>query len=117
LAKAPVVFDLVPIMGKEGDRTSNPTLRWDDEDNRPTTPLGNISIETIVPEATCDAGVFLPGECHGRSRWTYRRSNLRREITCLYHVLYPTEDTVTVCNTMPERSRRRDCSHTGLRGG
>jgi catalase len=36
------------------------TLRWDDEDNRVTTPLGRISIEAIVPEATCDAGTFLP---------------------------------------------------------
>jgi catalase len=61
LAKGPVVFDLVAIMGKEGDQTSDPTLRWDDEDNRPTTPLGKISIEAIVPEATCDAGIFLPG--------------------------------------------------------
>jgi len=61
LAKGPVVFDLVAIMGKPGDQTSDPTLRWDDEDNRPTTPLGKISIEAIVPDATCDAGTFLPG--------------------------------------------------------
>ena len=60
LAKGPVVFDLVALMGKKGDPTSDPTLRWDDEDNRPTTPLGKISIEAIVPEATCDAGIFLP---------------------------------------------------------
>jgi catalase len=61
LAKSPVVFDLVAIMGKQGDPTNDPTLRWDDEDNRPTTPLGKISIEAIVPQATCDAGTFLPG--------------------------------------------------------
>ena len=61
LAKGPVVFDLVAIMGKPGDQTSDPTLRWDDEDNRPTTSLGKISIEAIVPDATCDAGTFLPG--------------------------------------------------------
>src|SRR4026208_1312504 len=36
LAKGPVVFDLVAIMGKPGDQTSDPTLRWADEDNRPT---------------------------------------------------------------------------------
>jgi catalase len=55
-----VVFDLVAIMGKKGDPTNDPTHRWDDEDNRPTTPLGKISIEAIVPEVTCDAGIFLP---------------------------------------------------------
>ena len=60
LAKGSVVFDLVAIMGKKGDSTNDSTLRWDDEDNRATTPLGRISIEAIVPEATCDAGIFLP---------------------------------------------------------
>jgi catalase len=61
IAKGPVVFDLKAIMGKQGDQTSDPTLRWDDEDNRPTTDLGKVSIEALVPEATCDAGTFLPG--------------------------------------------------------
>jgi catalase len=61
IAKGPVVFDLMAIHGKKGDATNDPTLRWDDEDNRPTTELGKISIEAVVPEATCDAGVFLPG--------------------------------------------------------
>jgi catalase len=61
LAKGTVVFDLVAIMGKTGDQTSDPTLRWDDEDNRPTTTLGKISITAIAPQETCDAGVFLPG--------------------------------------------------------
>ena len=61
LAKGPVVFDLVAIMGKTTDQTSDSTLRWDDEDNRPATPLGKISITTIAPQETCDAGIFLPG--------------------------------------------------------
>lgn len=61
VAKGPVVFDLTAIQGKTGDPTNDPTLRWDDEDNRPTTPLGKISIDKVVPEETCDAGVFLPG--------------------------------------------------------
>lgn len=60
LAKGAVVFDLEAIMGKKGDQTSDPTLQWDDEDNRPTTALGKISIEAIVPDATCDGGTFLP---------------------------------------------------------
>jgi catalase len=61
LAKGPVVFDYTAILGKAGDPTSDPTLRWDDEDNRPTTPLGKISIEAIAPDATCDVSTFLPG--------------------------------------------------------
>jgi catalase len=61
LAKGPVAFDLTAIMGKQGDQTSDPTLRWDDEDNRPTTPLGKISIDAIAPNATCDVSTFLPG--------------------------------------------------------
>jgi catalase len=61
LGNGPVVFDLVAIMGKQGDPTNDPTLRWSDEDVRPTTPLGKISIDAIVPDAICDAGMFLPG--------------------------------------------------------
>jgi catalase len=61
IAKGPVAFDLKAIMGKQGDQTKDPTLRWDDEDNRPTTDLGKISIEALAPQETCDAGIFLPG--------------------------------------------------------
>jgi catalase len=61
LAKGPVSFELVAIRGKEGDPTSDSTLRWDDEDARETTPLGKISIDAIAPSATCDAFSFLPG--------------------------------------------------------
>ena len=32
LAKGPVTFELVAIRGKDGDQTSDPTQRWDDED-------------------------------------------------------------------------------------
>jgi len=61
LAKGPASFGLTAIMGKAGDPTTDPTLRWDDEDNRPTTPLGKISIDAIAPDATCNAFSFLPG--------------------------------------------------------
>jgi catalase len=61
LAKGPVVFDLTAIIGKEGDQTTDPTLRWDGEDDRPTAPLGKISIDAIAPDATCNAFSFLPG--------------------------------------------------------
>jgi catalase len=61
LAKGPVAFDLVAILGEKGDQTSDPTLRWNDEDNRTTAPLGKIKINAIVPDATCNAFSFLPG--------------------------------------------------------
>jgi catalase len=61
LGKGPVTFELVAVRGKDGDQTSDPTLRWDDEDSRETTPLGKISIDAIAPQETCDAGTFLPG--------------------------------------------------------
>ena len=61
LAKGPIVFDLVAILGEKGDPTSDPTLRWDNEDNRATAPLGNITINAVAPDATCNAFSFLPG--------------------------------------------------------
>ena len=61
LANGPVVFDLVAILGEKGDPTSDPTLRWDNEDNRATAPLGKITINAIAPDATCNAFSFLPG--------------------------------------------------------
>lgn len=61
LAKGPISFELVAIRGKDGDPTNDPTLRWDDEDTRETTPLGKVSIDALAPSATCDAFSFLPG--------------------------------------------------------
>ena len=61
LAKGPIVFDLVAILGQKGDPTNDPTVRWDDEDNRATAPLGKIMIDAIVSGATCNAFSFLPG--------------------------------------------------------
>jgi catalase len=51
----------VAIPGQKGDPTNDPTLRWDDEDNRATAPLGEVSINAIAPDATCNAFSFLPG--------------------------------------------------------
>jgi catalase len=61
LAQGPVTFDLKAILGQKGDPTNDPTLRWSDEDNRATAPLGRIAIDKVAPEATCDAAPFLPG--------------------------------------------------------
>jgi catalase len=61
LGKGPVSFELVAVRGREGDQTTDPTTRWEDEDGRETTPLGKISMEAIAPNTTCDAFSFLPG--------------------------------------------------------
>ncbi|HXG80133.1 MAG TPA: catalase [Methyloceanibacter sp.] len=61
LGKGPVSFTLVAIRGRDGDQTSDPTLRWEGEDARETTPLGKISIDKIAPDQTCDGFSFLPG--------------------------------------------------------
>ena len=61
LANGPVVFYIVANLGEKGDPTSDPTLRWDNEDNRATAPLGKITINAIAPDATCNAFSFLPG--------------------------------------------------------
>jgi catalase len=61
LAKGPIVFNLVAILGQKGDPTNDPTVRWGDEDNRATAQLGKITIDAIAPDATCNAFSFLPG--------------------------------------------------------
>ena len=60
IGKGPIVFDLVAILGQPGDPTNDPTLRWNDEDNRATAPLGKVAIDAIAPDATCNAFSFLP---------------------------------------------------------
>ena len=55
------MFDLVAILGEKGDPTSDPTLRWDNEDNRATAPLGKITLNAVAPHASCNAFSFLPG--------------------------------------------------------
>ena len=60
LAKGPIAFDLVAILGQKGDPTNDPTVRWDDEDTRVTAPLGKVMIEAIAPDATCNTFSFLP---------------------------------------------------------
>jgi catalase len=59
LGKGPVAFDLVAILGQDGDPTDDPTALWD-EDNRDKKPLGTITIEAVAPQETCAAFSFLP---------------------------------------------------------
>jgi catalase len=60
LTKGPASFDLVAILGRDGDPTDDPTLRWEGEDDRPTAALGTIEIEALAPNEKCDAITFLP---------------------------------------------------------
>lgn len=59
LAKSPATFDVVAIVGQEGDPTDDATAVWD-EDNREKVALGKVSIEAIAPDGTCDPFSFLP---------------------------------------------------------
>lgn len=59
LEQAPAQFDLVAILGQDGDVTDDATVFWD-EDNREKAPLGRVSIDAVEPDATCDAFSFLP---------------------------------------------------------
>ena len=60
LAKGPIKFEFVAVLGKEGDQTADPTERWAGEDERPTVPLGTIEIDAFAPNEKCDAITFLP---------------------------------------------------------
>ncbi len=60
LAKGPVQFKLIALLGKDGDPTSDPTERWPDEDSRPSVTLGTISITSFEDAQTCDASFFDP---------------------------------------------------------
>jgi catalase len=59
LAKGPVSFNLVAILGEAGDTTSDPTAMWPEE-SRKTVSLGTISITALEADAACDAGTFDP---------------------------------------------------------
>jgi catalase len=53
-------FDLVVILGQAGDPTSDATVMWSDEEKRPTTKLGTITITKIEKNEVCDNGIFDP---------------------------------------------------------
>ncbi|HEY8564697.1 MAG TPA: catalase family peroxidase [Beijerinckiaceae bacterium] len=53
LAKGPVTFDLVAILGEPGDPTNDSTAMWPEE-SRKTVKLGTIAISGIEPNQVCD---------------------------------------------------------------
>lgn len=53
LAKGPVAFDFVAILGEAGDPTNDSTVMWPEE-NRKTTKLGTISVTALQDNAVCD---------------------------------------------------------------
>ncbi|MGI8853834.1 MAG: catalase family peroxidase [Methyloceanibacter sp.] len=60
LGKGPVAFDLVAILGQDGDNTDDPTVIWEEE-GRTKAPLGMIEIDALAPNEKCNAITFLPG--------------------------------------------------------
>jgi catalase len=59
LGKGPAAFDLVAILGEQGDPTDDATDMWPEE-SRKTVKLGTIRVTSIEPDATCDADTFDP---------------------------------------------------------
>jgi catalase len=58
LAKGPAKFDLIAILGQDGDSLDDPTVIWPED--RKTVKMGSIEITALEDNATCDAGVFDP---------------------------------------------------------
>lgn len=53
LAKGPVAFDFVAILGEAGDPTNDSTVMWPEE-NRKTVKLGTISVAALQANTVCD---------------------------------------------------------------
>lgn len=60
LGKGPVAFDLVAVAAKDGDPMNDVTAMWPDEETRPATTLGTVTIAKIAEAATCDGQTFDP---------------------------------------------------------
>ncbi len=59
-ARTPAGFDMLALMGRDGDKIANATQTWADEDKRPTVKLGTLSITALEKNETCDLGIFDP---------------------------------------------------------
>ncbi|WP_338664738.1 catalase [Pararoseomonas sp. SCSIO 73927] len=55
-----VRFDVLALLARPGDQTTDVTLRWPDEDAHEAVRLGSIAITALEPNETCDAGFFDP---------------------------------------------------------
>jgi catalase len=58
LAAGPAKFNLFAVLGQPGDATDDPTALWPDD--RKTVNMGTLTISSIEPNETCDAGIFDP---------------------------------------------------------
>lgn len=59
-AKTPAGFDMMAIMGKDGDEKTTATEQWVDEDKRPRVKLGTLAITALEKNETCDGAIFDP---------------------------------------------------------
>lgn len=58
LAKGPAKFELMAILGQDGDNLDDPTVIWPED--RKSVKMGTLEIAAIEDNATCDTGVFDP---------------------------------------------------------
>lgn len=62
IKKKTASFDVLAILDKPGDPVLDITVRWPDEDNRPTVKLGRIDITTLADSKACDETFFNPSD-------------------------------------------------------
>lgn len=58
LAKAPIAYTLLAVIGEDADPTGDPTMEW--PAGRKEMKLGVLKITALEDNATCDAGMFDP---------------------------------------------------------
>jgi catalase len=61
IAKGDVRFNVMALLDRPGDPTTDVTIRWPDEDHREAVRLGTIVITGIEANEACDASSFNPG--------------------------------------------------------
>ena len=59
-AKTPAGFDMIAILGRAGDETTNATQMWVDEDKRQRIKVGTLTVAALEKNETCDSTFFDP---------------------------------------------------------
>jgi catalase len=60
IAAGDVRLNVMALLDRPGDPTTDVTIRWPDEDNREAVRLGTIVITAIEANDACDASIFNP---------------------------------------------------------
>jgi catalase len=58
LGKGPATFELIAVLGVDGDELDDPTVMWPQD--RKSVTMGTLAITALEDDATCDGGIFDP---------------------------------------------------------